>query len=297
MIAAWLTNAVPRPGLDALLAGWRDVTVVLRLQGAGMLAADPAFGGNLRRSLGGALMRSASDQAQARVPCPWQPPCALDVFYREQIRAGGDGMPKPMVFQMDATGEDLELRLRLFGLAGDWSGAMAEALVVALREILPWAKATAGRVTSPPPIVGRTLEAWEGTEAEAPMPVSGALLQLLTPMDATGDDWALRPATVLTRALRRVDALARWSGVCLADGGGVAAQIAELTHDTTGLRAAVAPRYSGSARTTVSDPSITGNLGLSGDVQAIWPLLTLIERCGIGRGASEGRGRARVVAS
>ena len=118
---------------------WGDADIVLCLSGAA--GAGRGITGQVRRSFLGALGPAASAEAQDGQPCPWDPPCALDVFCREQMRnSNGDGLPIPYVLTLRRAGPDLMVTLRLFGIASDWAFAAAEALVAGLRDILPWSR-------------------------------------------------------------------------------------------------------------------------------------------------------------
>lgn len=110
---------------DALISASFDQTIALRLRGAaGGIAPDA----HLRRSFLAALGPAASEAARSGKPCTWDPPCALDVFCREQLRHKGAGLPKPYVLWAERHEEDLVIRLRVFGMANDWFAAAAEAL-------------------------------------------------------------------------------------------------------------------------------------------------------------------------
>ena len=65
----------------------------------------------VRRAPGRMLMTGASAEAIAGKPCPWQPPCALDLLFREHARIGGrHGIPKAWVLAFDRRGFDLIVR-------------------------------------------------------------------------------------------------------------------------------------------------------------------------------------------
>lgn len=137
-LAQWLATPEKVDSLDVLASRWRDRDVRLLIGPIG--PATSAFGAHLRRSFLAALGPSASPAARAGRPCTWQPPCALDVFLREQLRVKGDGLPKPYILFWRQEGQFMEVTLRIFGTACDWAPAAAEALVAAMAS-LPWTKA------------------------------------------------------------------------------------------------------------------------------------------------------------
>lgn len=274
-----------------LVAAWYDQTFTFRLKGAGQRApAD--IGGHLRRSFLGALGKGASPEAQAGRPCPWDPPCALDVFRREQLRGPkGDGLPKPHIIRAWPRGTDLIATLRIFGMAGDWAMTAAEAMALGIREILPWPRVVAGLQT-PPEIVERTVDISRLSLEPAPRQVA---LIFLSPIDGTGADIAAKPHSLITRLIRRVDAMSRWNGVAMDESAGraLAHHAARLDYDLTGLRPG---RYESPNRHRQKrhDPTFGGRIVISSDLAPIWPILLLGARCHVGRHAVEGLGAFRL---
>lgn len=275
------------PDADALAGAWTDMDVVLHLRGAGR--APVGIGAHLRRSFLGALGPGASPEARDTLPCPWDPPCALDVFCREQMRGpAGDGLPKPYVLRSEPDGADLRVTLRLFGIAGDWSFAAAEALTMGLRDILPWGRLSLSR----PEIANRSVTTGQIVPEPAPRAVR---LHLVSPMDISGRDPAREPWTILSRMIRRVDGVARWSGVGLDSdtSRAVSLMCRELQYGIGGLR--LGRHHSANRHAQKrTDPVLTGALDVAGDLAPLWPLLQAAERCHIGRHAVEGLGWIRL---
>lgn len=286
-LSRWLATPAAASDLPDLARQWRDweCTVVL----APAAAPDPGFGAHLRRSFLGALAPGASPEARAGKPCPWEPPCALDLFLREQLRTGGDGLPKPYVLFWQRDRQALAVTLRLFGTACDWGPAAAEALVAGLTGILPWTKALAGQRVPPAPVF-RSIATPDLPDA----PEGPLTLRLLSPMDdeganpTAGGDAAGR---LLSRAVRRVDALARWQGLALAP---------QATRDLTDAARAVraralrltralreSPNRHGQARTT---STVSGEIDLPPLPPELRLLLSLACRCHLGRHTNEGLG-------
>lgn len=119
---------------DDLLARWFQADIVVRL-GPGLTPdriTDPRLPGRLRGALGDALLAGASAEARAEQPCPWDPPCALDVLWGETgtMRRGVE-IPRPFVIRVDPDPPDgARVTLSLFGFATDWAEGVADALVL-----------------------------------------------------------------------------------------------------------------------------------------------------------------------
>ncbi len=275
--------------LSAFLQGWVDRTVTLRLTGEALPDAQQT-GGHLRRSFLGALGPGASEAARTNTPCTWDPPCALDVFQREQLRRGGAGLPKPYTLSAARDGADLLVSLRVFGMANDWGAAAADALVRGVREVLPWDRLGAWNV-----VVADRAEEWF-IARDLPH-VRDARLALVTPVDVSANDPVEAPARLPVRALYRVDAIGRWCGVAL--------EPAELKRLQDALHGAgfhwvsqpehgryASPNRKGQAR---KGATLTGVLGVCGMSREVSDLLHLVERTGIGRKTNEGLGQLKVL--
>ena len=273
-----------------LASGWFDQTVRVRLGGAAHLSRSPELANHFRRSFGGALGAGASPEASDGLPCPWEPPCALDVFFREQMRVDGDGLPKPFVTLADRDGADLIAGLRVFGFATEWLPAVEQAFVDALRHRLPWRKLGA----APPPILDRQVETRHGFEA-GPMP-EAATLRWITPFDAEKIDAGEKTGSILTRLHRRLRGLARWHDADLPE---LNAKTVARWEAVTDARDIGAPKIlasrSGLQRRTFHARAVQGRITLRGDLSPFWPLLLMGERCAVGRGAARGMGRYRLT--
>ena len=272
-----------------LASSWFDQTIQVRLAGVAALIRNPELTNHLRRSFGGALGAGASPECAAThppSPCPWEPVCALDVFFREQMRVAGDGLPKPFVMLADTDGPDLLASLRVFGFATDWMPAAEHAFIDALSHRLPWRKIG----VSTPAILDRMVETCEGVEtASVPNAVT---LDWITPLDAEKIDPSDRGGSILTRLHRRLNGLARWHDSILPALPEDGVREWEMMLETGGLHAPTRrPSRSGKDRRTFHAPVAMGTLVLRGDLRPFWPLLRLGERCAIGRGAVKGQGQ------
>lgn len=293
-LADWLAAPERVAGIGDIAQGWRDEEAVFIL--APVPSVDWDFGAHLRRSFLAALNPGASPAARSGAPCPWDAPCALDVFLREQLRSGGDGLPKPYVIGWQQEGPALAVTLRVFGTACDWFTAAVEAMTAALQDRLPWDKALTLR-HGPPRLLDRRLHPAQ----PLPMVPEGPLtLRLASPMDDEGANPGQRDiaAALLSRAVRRVDAVARWQGLALMDDAlraltasahAVSAQAVRLTHETRN-----SPNAKGQRRST---RVLLGEIDLPPLPPGLRLLLALTSRTQLGRHTNEGLGALEVLAT
>lgn len=276
----------------AELAGlWRDRTATYLLRGAAGLE-KAGLGGHLRRSFLGALARGASPQAREGRPCPWDPPCAFDLFCREQMRTPqGEGLPKPYLIFMEAAGKDLRVSVRVFGRAAMWFPAAAEAFCAGMQEILPWRRLG---LRAMPDIAGRVLSHSAGLNVPAAGGAGEWIMEFLSPVDISG---VRGPAgrSLLSRALRRVNGLARWHGAMLSPETTRALTngIDALSLDERGLRPGryLSPNRHGQKR---AHQTRAGYLRIGGNPGPLLAVLAAAERCHVGRATVEGLGRFRL---
>lgn len=275
---------------NALATRWFDQTIKMRLGGVARLIASGELENHFRRAFGGALGAGASPEANKHQPCPWEPPCALDVFFREQLRDGGDGLPKPFVPLMDVNGPDLIAGIRIFGLATDWMPAIELAFVDALNHRLPWRKLGLAHT---PPLLDRWVETREGLQI-SPVP-KHASVQWITPLDAEAIDPSDKAGSILTRLHRRLCGFANWHDCALSELAPSAVANWESSVDTSEIEAPqpITAR-SGLQRRTFRSAAAGGTLRLTGNIEEFWPILLMGERCAVGRGAVRGLGRYRL---
>jgi len=164
-------------------------------------------------------------------------------------------------------------------------------MAAGLRGILPWRRLLPA-LDAPPEISARSVRDYTITPTILPSTApKRARLRFETPLDASGRNAFEQPFTLITRMLRRIDAVSRWNGVMLADGFGaaLAGHAKTLDYDVSGL---VPGHYESPNRNrqTRRDPTLTGVLDIAGDFAPLWPLLRIAERCHSGRHAVEGLG-------
>lgn len=279
--------------LLTLAEEWFQQTAIVRIAGASHMAEFSGLPNKLRGALGRVLMRGASEEAIAGRPCPWQPVCALDVFYREQARfEGRHGVPKPFVISVDRVGLDLDLKVSVFGFACDWMDSIRESLVVAARTGLPWHKMLARENDQKfkPVIRGCWVLTIEGVPTvQAPQSVA---LQFVTGVDATGCDPLENPSTLIARLARRIDGLARWQDSRLhSDAWAGLAPHWKGLHYNVKFRSGVVKRHSKRQSQIFKNNDLVGCVEIHGNLEPVWPLLRLGALVHVGRGATAGRGR------
>ncbi len=278
---------------EELAAQWFHQCLEVRLTGYGVLADRTGILNKVRGALGRALMESASKEALAGNPCPWSPPCGLDVFFREQLRIGRHGLPKPLVLSFDRARRDLVVRCTVFGLACDWAPVLQDHLVSALLKRIPWSRAAPDISLPEPNIAHARLRTVSGLGlAEVPGAVE---ISFLSPVDASATDPLDAPHSLIGRLVRRIDGLARWQDAGLElDWPGIDAASRELDYDVSGLRRRQQPRRMGRAGKNLNAPTLSGVLAVGGDLRPVWPFLVVGETCHMGRGAVQGLGRYRL---
>lgn len=266
------------------------------MPGFGAVASHMRLLSKVRGALGDALMTGASEQAIAGKPCPWTPPCALDVLFREQARVGRHGIPKPFVLSAMRARNDLVVRLTLFGFACEWTHVVAERLSEALRHKVRWGDVAKGLFLPKPTIGALDVRTIEGLALQ-PAP-GGVRLEFATPFDADGEDARDTPSTVIARLARRIDGLARWQDASIVPSLGELAPVwTGLEYQTEFRQAGPVSRGSRRQDRWISNATLTGSVEITGDLLPVWPLIRIGETCHAGRGAVIGLGRYGVVNS
>lgn len=212
LLSAYLSEAAKTPAdLEQLAGQWRMARISLRIPNMSALGEDQNLIGKVRGAWGRALAQSASAAALAGRPCDWTAPCAYDLFFNAHGGVlNGVSLPKPFVMAADPDGADLILTITLFGLAVNWAGEAAEAMVRALRGgldlrgdrklVLEVSDRDIGLS------IGQTL----------PGPMAGAVARFITPLQMReGADLHVKPGSLLKSLALRLSGLARWQGANL----------------------------------------------------------------------------------
>jgi len=230
---------------------------LLLCPGAASHAGHPGLPGKLRGALGAELRPGASAPALAGEPCPWLPPCALDVMWRPRgdLRPGYP-IPLPWVIAVDAADDDLLVTLRLFGDAADYLSEATEAMIRGL------ARGLSG--IGPLSVADRR---FRRANALPPLPAqTRILLDFITPLVLRHDQTAhADPSAMLRSLLHRVEGLLWWSGRSIsAEIPSLSTSIAEIDSHWLGEQAEEWARYSAPQRQAIAMQGVTGRLLLSG---------------------------------
>jgi len=280
--------------LSELPSRWFHQHIHVTVAGAAAVADDLALTGRIRGAWGQELMRSASPEALADQPCPWDPPCALDALFREQGRLTSRlALPRPYVISARrAEGRDaLIIRLSLFGFATDWSDGAAEALTAALRYGDPLRLGRPGTAVQLPPLhrTIRTLDA-----CLVPADPGLVTLDFRTPVAFRSAGGAQRPnaRTLIASLGNRVSGLARWLDCAPeADWRGLAEHAETVSCEADTMVPAVWHRRS--RRQDGRLIPVTGwygSLTLQGQLEPLLPLLVLGQTCHAGSHSAHGLG-------
>lgn len=255
--------------------------------GHAALASSPALLGRVRGAMGHALARSASPEALAGAPCPYDPPCAYDLFHNAQgaLHAGLE-LPKPYLLRADAAAADLVLTLRLIGAACDWAAEFRAALIAGLRGGLDLDRA--GRVPLDVIAVSRAIV------TVAPPPRGTLELSTLTPIiqrlraDHTG--LGLDAASLMLGLARRATGIARWHGLSLdLSEAALAESLRTAPPSVTGARHSL-------SRGTKPRPGFSGRIRFAAPTPELRGLLGLAEALHIGADTTVGSGRVQLIA-
>ena len=105
--------------------------IIFECEGDGPLAQHPGFPGAVRQAIGSQLMKTASREALAGLPCPWGPACGFQVFFNMPQDKGGDTTKQittPWILRTEtADATSVRITMRLFGLGLLWGSEIADA--------------------------------------------------------------------------------------------------------------------------------------------------------------------------
>ena len=292
-IAARLARPETLVRMEDLAGRWFHQVVILETARPRRMDAILDVLGRLRGALGNVLLPLASREAREGRACRYDPPSALDIFFREQLRLSGrHGIPKPFVLAMDAGPRSLVIRLTVFGFACDWTLTMRDALLAAVERV-EW-------VRNASPRTAETLEIRNCRIISAPgidVPPAPEVVDMVfeTPVDASASDLLLFPATVVARLARRIDGLARWMDLSLDVFWDEAALVWEtLDYGWSDVETGTSFRGSSRQQRGYGYPVIWGRLRIGGPLTPLWPLLMIGQTSHAGRGATAGLGRYRL---
>jgi hypothetical protein len=286
-----LAEPALRLTLDELAHAWFVQSIEARLPVMGALSgrAEEVLP-KVRGAWGRRLLEGASPEAVAEQPCPWDPPCARDVFFREQIRAGRIAVPKPYVFEADRDGPDLIVRLKVFGFASAWTAAAADRLAEALNHHMDWRGLSGMANLRDPRVTDLNVITVQGLEVP-PAPAAFSL-HTVTPIEDERGELVDRPWKVIAGAARRIWGLARWHDAELtADWGDLSAAWQSCDARAIPHGGAAEPLLRHGRAKGFLQAAFRGEIHIEDAPPDLWTILTLAQTCGAGRGAVHGLGR------
>lgn len=262
---------------------WQAVDCTVTFEGEGPLCQWPHLLPRMRGALGRVLGQSASHEALSGAPCPFDPPCAYDLFHNSQgtLESGLD-IPKPYVLRADNIAGDLSVSLRLFGEACKWSGDFHTALIAAGRRGINTSKQTRKEL-SPKAAYRRDVSL-----SDLPQQMPQITLVTRTPIEQRKPQnpgpHGLNIASLLTNSANRLRGLARWHGTELVNDAASLKQRASTWSDTAQVQIAndTTPRQARGFSGTIVFPRPDPTLTL---------LLRLVETSHIAHGSTHGQGR------
>ena len=289
-------------GIEALMDRWSVDVVEATVAGCGALNAAPNLLNKVRGAFGEALLAGASERVRARMPCDWRPVCAAEVFFgrKPSITLGDHAseIPKPFVLSCRRAGQDLIVRMTMFGFARDWGQAAALAFVDALRNRVRWFRLARDlSVFVPRRIEIRGLRSVTDVRAQVIEVPTALRLDFRAPVDAERGSVRDDPRTIFRRLIRRVALLARWYDAALnfsarhLDEVLSDFEIEFVDSDDYRLKTSHRRRGHHMMNAVIDVPAIR----LSGDLGELWPYLLIGATAHVGRGAAVGLGQFDVT--
>ena len=289
-----LLNPQETLGFAGLSEKWQCLDIALMVKDYGMLATHPALLQKLRGAIGRVLMGAASKDSLDQKVCPWQPPCANDVFFGPKpmikLTRHTHEIPKPFTLSAIQKGRDLWLTVSLFGFAREWASEMRSALVRAVRERINW-KALAGDMFLPLTMELHVKMIEKTLRLSSKLP-DRVILNFVTPIDCKNTDPADHPQSVLSRLVHRVFLLARWHEVQIdTDWKALSHCWRSVIADVDTQKTQIQARHSQRSHSRYTIHSRLVRLDLDGDLAALWPVLVIGEHAHVGRGTTAGLGK------
>ena len=189
--------------------------IIFECEGDGPLAQHPGFPGAVRQAIGSQLMKTASREALAGLPCPWSPACGFQVFFnapKETVQSATKLPTTPWVLRCEtADATSVRITLRLFGLGVLWCSEIADACHRAIEQGIY----IGGLGPVCDSVIIRSVEkVWPdlGNASEAP---NRAMISFISPYLCSQDDQDTRSVgqQFLDSMIDRASDVARWHGL------------------------------------------------------------------------------------
>jgi hypothetical protein len=281
-----LLQPAGRVGFWALLAHWRQASVMVQAPLPAHFDTGPGLGARLRGALGWALRDIAASASR-----PGRASAHAVLFGDHGDWRAGLSLPRPYVLAGATDGARLTITLTLFGFATAWLNEARQALLQALAGGIKLSNDTPVRARIYPDAIETTrLE-----RIECPLePDSEALMVFSTPLEVRRGDGLIVVGPGLLAGLgTRIGGLARWNDMALDDDfTALRTALAALKVDTGAMQPCLWQRFSSSAPgRPIPMHGLTGALRLDGDFSRLWPLLVMGSFCHIGSQSALGLGR------
>lgn len=298
-LAAFLLAPSRQATLFEAAGLWQESHVSIRCQ------APPRFGfkeehawrlpGTIRGAWGNQLKQGASEEARQGNPCPWNPPCALDALMRCQgMITPAMEIPKPWTLSVDLPRPgELAVSLILFGVAGEWKGAVTDALVRALRKGLYLGD---GPRAAPLSVEDVSIVDYQGVDiTEASM---RAEMEFITPISIRQEnDLQLSASQIIMSLSNRISGLARWLGLELTDDfRAISDAVAGIDWAEEDIRRIRWKRRSNPQRKgDIPMEGLLGRVHIRGALLGISPILAIGQTCLAGGRTAWGQGRYKLT--
>ena len=290
----FLVHPPEKAGVHDIFSCWqqRDILIEIPIEAIPFQLERSEFHalpGRIRGALGQKLMEGASAQALSGGECPWNPPCALDVFFRCQFKmTGGLELPRPFNISVVCEDNSYFVKLSLFGEAVQYVEVMAECLTASLKRGVFFEN----RGITPLTVANRLI-------IDAPLyyvddlPFSAAMNFLSPFCQRNNNELEIKPDSLLVGLLGRIKGIALWHGIEFdIIWKNAKAKFRDVQWDTSHLLHVKWQRYSSrQIGRTIPMEGMIGPLLMRGDLRSIIPILLIGERIGVGAHTAHGMGQ------
>lgn len=257
-------------------------------------AASMILLNRIRRAWGHELRKAASETGYDAQVCTWEPPCARDIFFREQFRFNArHGLPKPFALSIDLARSTMVIRLALFGAAIDYVYAARETMATALRFGVDWQDGPESRSDRP------KLALMDCRISTPKLPFESvpdlATLSFVTPMRVTTD---LRsdPSSIIAGLARRTGNLLIWMDAMLeVEWESLSSCWKKLEYSIEQNEELSVPQVSRRQGKKYEANAAALRISISGNITPIWPFLVAGTSSHAGSGATYGFGRYNLL--
>ena len=213
-----LLHLLARPesdcGFDHFLQSLTIRDITFECEGDGPQAQHPGFPGAVRQAIGSQLMKTASREALAGLPCPWGPASGFQVFFnmpQDKSEETSSDRALPWVVRSEtADATSVRITLRLFGLGLLWGSEISDACHRAIEQGVY----IGGLGPVCDSVIIRSVEnVWTGQDKEQALS-ERAMVSFVTPFHCDASQPELSPGEQFLQALiSRAADVARWHGL------------------------------------------------------------------------------------